>query len=541
MVPPTVSRPITTIVSGVEMLTAGLVGSSAVMRATVHWVIVKDLFGMLTFSVVLPKTPMMWPELAVATACESVGLLGTPCGSVRPTVQVTSRNGSSGHGMPGPGIEADAIREDHVARQRRAGRAQVQLCDLDGTSPLKFVPARAGRMAVHAARLDGSGRIGPDVADAAEPGERAGKGARGDCATHPGGAPSLGLEMGGLLGTFWVNVTSIEASTVTLPPRSTLLRGPIGLQRLAVGGHRAQRRLDSDVATGLHGAPRPLACTENGGAASPSIRMSPRANRSIQLVPRLPPPPVSAFSSAVGLTVSVPPDQTSMHAVEFVGLSGRLDCPNWAEAMIRRGVGHGMAVGRGLHESIDHDLAPGLDVDEVRSGVAAPALDRPAHRGFAPRDDRDGAAAEELLRPGAGHGADRRDQARRRDIALRRDELDASAGAGCAVGGDHRASLGRDVEPRDQVDASRPGPWACRNPPSGSTKSAHHSVPSPCNSILPVALMLMVGADTGRSAGALDVASDLGPCLHDEVAGRRRTGGQTLIVQRVAASLRREP
>ena len=36
MLPPTVSRPITMVVSGVEMSTTGLVGSSAVISATVH-------------------------------------------------------------------------------------------------------------------------------------------------------------------------------------------------------------------------------------------------------------------------------------------------------------------------------------------------------------------------------------------------------------------------------------------------------------------------------------------------------------------------
>jgi hypothetical protein len=208
-----------------------------------------------------------------------------------------------------------------------------------------------------------------------------------------------------------------------------------------------------------------------------------------------------------------------------------------AEAVIPRSVGRGMAGARGLHESIDHDVAPGLDVDEVRSGVAAPALDRPADRGLAPRDDRDGAAAGELLRPGAGHGAHGRDQARRRDIALRGDELDASAGAGCAVGGNHRAILGRDVEPRDQADVPAPPPGRAR---TGALVRGNQRASAPVALQLDPARRVDVDGrtDAGRSAGARDVASDRGPCLHDEVTGRGRTGGADVDLQRVA--LRRD-
>jgi hypothetical protein len=134
--------------------------------------------------------------------------------------------------------------------------------------------------------------------------------------------PPFASRVGGLPGTFRVNATSIKASTVTLPPRSTLCVAALACSALPWAVTEPCVDLTVTTPPVSTEPPRPLACTENGGAALPSIRMSPRANRSIQLVPTLPPPPVSAFSSALGLMVSVPPDQISMHAVVVVGLSG---------------------------------------------------------------------------------------------------------------------------------------------------------------------------------------------------------------------------
>ena len=76
--PPRVSSPITMVASGVEMSMAGLVVSRALMRATVHWVIVSALLAMRTFSAVLRYTPMVSPVLASCTASDSVAWLGTP-------------------------------------------------------------------------------------------------------------------------------------------------------------------------------------------------------------------------------------------------------------------------------------------------------------------------------------------------------------------------------------------------------------------------------------------------------------------------------
>ena len=94
-------------------------------------------------------------------------------------------------------------------------------------------------MAVHASSLMVPVALGRDVADAAEPGERAGEGARGDRATHSSGALALGLESGSVAwrvqGERHVDrgLDGHAAAVVSV------VLGRIGLQRLAVGGHRA--------------------------------------------------------------------------------------------------------------------------------------------------------------------------------------------------------------------------------------------------------------------------------------------------------------
>ena len=192
MVPPTVSRPITRIVSGLEMSIAGLAGSSAVISRVGA---LGDGERLARDAHVLVRIEEDADDLARGRLLHGLGQRRMVGRSLRDRVDR-------------PRDDAEAILRTLDRRERRTRRCtqarrrsraawggrRADLIAKLGTSPLKFVPGgvvwngRAGREA------DGSGGVRPHVADAAEPAQRAGEGPCGDRTADA--IERLGLERG---------------------------------------------------------------------------------------------------------------------------------------------------------------------------------------------------------------------------------------------------------------------------------------------------------------------------------------------------------